>query len=183
MTASNQRTILKLNGKKVYKADQYNYRLEDLNPCVACAYGTEHASKEEKYTFLNRFDRLNDEHRLDRLNFLRQKIKENDVLHLDSLISGLIAKENKKNPVFLQFQEENRVKKERLETRCQTILRSRSEKAPILESVLQDFEFDCEAFFYWSTLQWESAAASRFGKKMRVGPGEGFRYQQMASII
>ena len=159
----------KVHGDTVYKAEQFNYRLQDMRVCVVCCEGLRHTETLDE-TQVETDGSGETGKNAEELAHLMRRVKNSKSLYAELPNLDQAVKLNSENPRFLELYRQNDELRSQIERKYE-VLHTRLSQNPttLSELGLQDFRETCQTYFYWSALQWESAVKENARRKPAAG--------------
>ena len=160
---TNTSATFEFDGDIVYKAEQFNYRLQDIRACIVCCKGLRHdetnIETQNEITEKKKF-------RHEELVDLMTRVRKSRKLYAELPNLEQAVKLNSENPRFLELYNQNRELRSQIERKYGVLQSKLEQDVGVLSEVgLQDFKDTCQTFFYWSALQWESAVKENARRK------------------
>ena len=152
-----------MDGETVYRAEQFNYRLQDIKACIVCCQGLSH-----HVTMVEPMNETDEEResREEELNHLMMRVRKSKALYSELPNLDQAVTLNSENPRFLELYRQNLELRSQIERKYEVLQSTmRQDTRGISEVGLLDFRDTCQTFFYWSAIQWESAVKENSRRK------------------
>lgn len=136
------------NGVRIHMADQFNYRLQNMRPCVPCASHLPHDDQNMDLLYVEE----RDEHQkmLTKVESLLKKIRNSDNIEFETTNNNITD-----NQLIREIRAQTQIREGALEDQYMVIKTKDFVDLEEVKSYVRRFEEFCEDYLYWKSIKWE----------------------------